>query len=107
MASPDLNPMVYDFRFTYYQNYYRNRKTMMSTSGEFYHMFMGPWSSIDSIAESSDGLGTDPIIVNNGIDIEWYVKKNFNSVISLYSRVGFLSARAVCLWPNQYSSVSG
>lgn len=51
----------------------------MSTSGNFYDMFSGAWSNIDSTAEVTDGFGDNPtVVVNNGIDIEWYVKKNFN-----------------------------
>ena len=72
MASPDTAPFVYDFKYSYYENYYRNRIQQMGTSGDFYKMWKDAWESQDALQV------IDGVLVNNGIDITYYVHKNYN-----------------------------
>ena len=72
MATPDVDPWIYDFRYNYYENFYRNRLSQMSTSGSFYDMFVQNWAPHDEV------LSLGGVNVNNGIDIKAYVQKHYN-----------------------------
>ena len=72
MASPDTAPFVYDFKLSYYENYYLNRLKQMGTSGNFYHMWEEAWNLYDE-TKSVGGVA-----VNNGVDVTYYVHKHYN-----------------------------
>jgi len=74
----DTAPFVYDFRYNYYENFYSQRRSEMSTSGSFYDMWSTAWLHTDSVKALDDGLGVGSVDINNGVYIRDYVKKYFN-----------------------------
>lgn len=72
----DNAPWVYDFRFNYYENFYRNRLQALGSSGSYYDMWQNGWIFCDSVRTIDDGYGS--VVVNNGIDIKSYVQKHYN-----------------------------
>lgn len=72
----DTAPLVYNSKLTYYSNFYLARSRAMATTGDFNAMWQDAWSLYDNTITVVDHNGTT--VVNNGIDITWYVKKNFN-----------------------------
>ena len=72
----DTSPWVYDFRYNYYENFYRNRLQNMGSSGAYYDMWQNGWIFCDDMKTINDGYGS--VVVNNGIDIKAYVHKHFN-----------------------------
>jgi hypothetical protein len=77
MASSDLQPWVYDFKYSYYENFYNTRLQQMSQSGDFYHMWKEGWNPQDSVK------ALDGVLVNNGVDISHYVHKHYNGDVPL------------------------
>ena len=74
----DNAPWVYDFRFNYYENYYRNRLQAFGSSGSYYDMWESGWINCDSVRTIDDTYGVGSVVVNNGIDIQAFVAKNYN-----------------------------
>lgn len=72
MASPDTQPWVYDFRFNYYENYYRNRIQQMSSTASFFNMWEEAWKLHD------DTVIIGGVAVNHGVDIRAYVQRHYN-----------------------------
>lgn len=72
----DNAPWVYDFRYNYYGNFYRNRLQAMSSSGSYYDMWQNGWIHCDDLRTIDDGYGS--VVINDGIDIKAFIKKNYN-----------------------------
>ena len=77
-TTSDLDPFVYNFRYSYYENFYRNRQQLMSSSGSYFGMYVDAWDIADETRVLDDGLGIGAVTVNHGVNIEQYVKKHYN-----------------------------
>jgi len=76
-STVDLQPLVYNFKYSYYENYKAARHKAFATSGDFFSMWRDSWNNADSVKVIDDGIG-NAVTVNNGVEVAWYVKKHYN-----------------------------